>query len=67
MEHSFHKAKHATIHSYNHVENSLVERANKEVTIHLTAIIADQDVRKNFPDYLPFIERTMNTQINSRT
>jgi len=63
----FSKIKHATIHPYSHEENGLVERANKEVIRHLTAIIADQDVRKNFPEYLPFIQRIMNTQINSRT
>ena len=63
----FSKIKHATIHPYSHEENGLVERANKEVIRHLTAIIADQDVRRNFPDYLPFIQRIMNTQINSRT
>ena len=54
------------IHPYSHEENGLVERANKEVIRHLTAIIADQDVRRNFPDYLPFIQRIMNIQINAR-
>ena len=63
----FSKIKHATIHPYSHEENGLVERANKEVIRHLTAILADQDVRKNFPNYLPFIQRIMNTQVNLRT
>ena len=56
--------EHATIHAYSHEENGLVERANKEVIRHLTAILADQDVRKNIPNYLPIIQRIMNTQEN---
>ena len=42
-------------------------RANQEVIRHLTAILADEDVRKNFPSYLPFIQRIINSQVNSRT
>ena len=63
----FAKIKHSTIHPYSHEENGLVERANQEVIRHLTAIIADEDVRKNFPAYLPFIQRIINSQVNSRT
>ena len=32
-----------------HEENGIVERANQEVIRHLTAILADEDVRKIFP------------------
>ena len=63
----FAKIKHATIHPYSHEENGIVERANQEVVRHLTAILADEDVRKNFPNYLPFIQRIINSQVNSRT
>jgi len=44
----FAKIKHATIHPYSHEENGIVERANQEVIRHLTAILADEDVRKIF-------------------
>ena len=44
-----------------------MERANQEVTRHLTAIIADHDIKKNFPNYLQFIQRIMNNQVNKRT
>ena len=63
----FAKIQHSTIHPYSHEENGLVERANQEVIRHLTAIIADEDVRKNFPAYLPFIQRIINSQVNART
>ena len=39
--------EHATIHPYSHEENGIVERANQEVIRHLTAMIADRDIRHN--------------------
>ena len=61
------KIKHSTIHPYSHEENGLAERANQEVIRHLTAVLTDTDIRKNFPDYLPFIQRIINSQVNIRT
>ena len=39
--------EHAAIHPYSHEENGIVERANQEVIRHLTAMIADRDIRHN--------------------
>ena len=59
--------EHATIHPYSHEENGIVERANQEVIRHLTAMIADRDIRHNWPDYLPFVQRILNTSVKSTT
>ena len=61
----FAKIEHSTIHPYSHEENGIVERANQEVIRHLTAIIIDNDIRKNWPKYLPFVQRIMNTQVKA--
>ena len=59
--------EHNTIHPYSHKDNGIVERANQEVIRHLTAIISDKDVRKNWPKYLPYVQRIMNTQVKTST
>ena len=56
---------HNTIQPYSHEENGIVERANQEVIRHLTAIVADKDIRSNWPKYLPYVQRIMNTFIKS--
>ena len=38
--------EHATIHPYSHEEKRIVESANQEVILHLTAMIADRDINK---------------------
>jgi hypothetical protein len=58
---------HDTIHPYSHEENGLVERANQEVIRHLTAMIADHDLRMNWPKYLPYVQRILNTQVKTST
>lgn len=63
----FAKIEHFTIHAYSHEENRIIERANQEVTRHLTAMVADMSIKKNWPKYLPFIQRIMNTQIKTTT
>ena len=63
----FARIEHSTIHAYSHEENGIVERANQEVMRHLTAMIADMSIKKNWPNYLPFIQRIMNTQIKTTT
>mgnify|MGYP003318956021 CR=1 FL=1 len=45
----------------------MVERANYEVTRFLTACVADVDVRANWPTYIPFVQRIMNTMIKTST
>ena len=59
--------EHATIHPYSHEENGIVERANQEVIRHLTAMISDRDIRHNWPKYLPFVQRILNTSVKSTT
>jgi hypothetical protein len=42
-------------------ENSIVERANKEVMRHLRNILFDRNVYPNWGDYLPLVQRIMNS------
>mgnify|MGYP000847459154 CR=1 FL=1 len=51
--------------AYSKEENGLVERANKEVLRHLRAFIADNKVLEKWSEYLPLIQRIMNTTIHS--
>jgi transposase InsO family protein len=53
--------KHTTILPYSHQENSIVERANKEVIRHLRAIVFDKNVVNKWSIYLPLVQRIMNT------
>ena len=58
---------HQPIHPYSHEENGMVERANYEVIRFLTACVADVDVRANWPTYIPFVQRIINTMIKTST
>ena len=58
---------HTTIHPYSHEENGIVERANQEVIRRLTALVTDKDIRKNWPKYLPYVQRIMNTLVKTST
>ena len=49
------------IHAYSKEENSMVERANKEVFRHLIPMINDKKCKDNFVPLLPFAQRIMNT------
>ena len=53
------------IHPYSHQENSIVERANKEVLRHLRNFIFDSKVLNEWPNYLPQVEQIMTIQIFS--
>jgi transposase InsO family protein len=55
---------HITIFPYSHEENSIVERANKEVMRHLRAIIFDKHLKGEWSIILPLVQRIMNSQIN---
>ena len=54
--------------SYSKKENSIVERANKEVMRHLRAIIFDKDnitALNDWEDCLPLVQRIMNASVHS--
>ncbi len=49
--------------AYSKKQNAIVERANKEVMRHLTAIIFDRRVSEVWSsEYLPLVQRTMNAK-----
>lgn len=47
--------------AYSKEENAIVERANQEVLRHLRNIIFDKNVLKRWSDYLPLVQRIMNS------
>ena len=53
--------------AYSHEENSIVERANKEIMRHLRAIIFDRRVLETFSLYLPLVQRIMNVSTHQST
>ena len=53
-------AYHTTTLPYSHEENSIVERANKEVMRHLRAITFDKSVHGQWSLYLPLVQRILN-------
>ena len=59
--------EHLTIMAYSHEENSIVERANREVNKHLRAIVFDRKIKTNWSIALPLIQRLMNTLEHSAT
>jgi len=56
---------HMTILPYSHEENSIVERANREVNKHLRAIIFDRKIKTHWSIVLPLVQRVMNTMEHS--
>ena len=55
------------IQPYSHQENSIVERANKEVLRHLCNFIFDKKVIIDRPDFLPQVEQIMNSHVSKST
>ena len=55
--------------AYNHEENGIVERANREVIRHLRAILLDGQVNieNDWAKQLPFVGRIMNNHIHKST
>jgi hypothetical protein len=51
--------------AYSKQENAIVERANKEVMRHLRALIHDTKLKDDWHDYLPLVQRIMNTSYHS--
>ena len=58
---------HISIMPYSHEENSVVERANKEVNRHLRAIVFDRKIKEHWSMALPLLQRVMNTMVHSST
>ena len=56
---------HISIMPYSHEENSIVERANKEINRHLRAIVFDRKIKSKWSMALPLIQRVMNTTVHS--
>jgi hypothetical protein len=47
--------------AYSEEQNAVVERENREVMSHLTAIIFDKRISESWStDYLPLVQRIMN-------
>jgi hypothetical protein len=53
--------------AYSHEENSIVERANKEVMRHLRAIIFDRRVLETWGLHSPLVQRIMNVSVHKST
>lgn len=53
--------------AYSKEENSIVERANKEVMRHLRNIIFDLRIIKSWSLYLPLVQRILNASIHQST
>ena len=58
---------HTTILPYSHEENSIVERANKEVMRHVRSIIYDRQLKHKWSSILPLVQRIMNASKNTTT
>jgi hypothetical protein len=56
-----------TIQAGSHEENSLVERANKEVLRHLIGLTLDSRLRDKWSAILPLVSRIINNEVHSST
>jgi transposase InsO family protein len=59
------RINHIRINAYSHEENAIVERANKEVTRHLRAILYEKKVKRQWGQALPLVQRIMNAQVHT--
>ena len=55
---------HLTILAYSHEENSIVERANREVRRHLNALIFDKRIKHEWSQVLPLVQRIWNAKVH---
>ena len=55
------------IHPYSHQENSIVERANKEIQRHLRNIVFDSKIKNDWPTVLPLVKRILNAKVHAST
>ena len=56
-------SQHKLTVAHSHEENSLVERANKEVGRHLRAFLFEDKLGLGWRDFLPFVQRIYNTEV----
>ena len=61
------QVEHLRTMAYSKEENGLVERANKEVNRFLRDLIFDLRVDTTWSDYLPIVQRIMNSTVNKAT
>jgi transposase InsO family protein len=52
--------------AYSSEENAIVERSNKEVNRHIRAFIFQRGTIENYQQVLPFVQRILNSEINSK-
>ena len=57
---------HNRILAYSSEENSIVERANKEINRHIRAYTYDRASTENYQEILPFVQRILNSTVNDR-
>ena len=55
------------IHPYSHEENSIVERANKEINRHLRNLVFDKKIKQDWDIVLPLIKRILNSKVHQST
>jgi transposase InsO family protein len=56
--------EHSLTLRYSKPENSVVERVNGEVLRHLKAILFNKNIKDNWQEYLPFVQRIINANVN---
>ena len=59
-------SEHVLTMAYSHEENSIVERANKEVMRHLRGIVFDNTLIAKWSSILPMVQRIINAQVHDR-
>ena len=59
--------KHSTALAYSHEEQGIVERANREVLEGMKAIVYAENSTYYWSDYIPFVQRILNTEVHSST
>lgn len=55
------------IHPYSHQENSIVERANKEIQRHLRNLVFQEKIIDQWYTLLPLVKRILNSKIHTST
>ena len=58
--------RHCRTTPYSSEENSLVERANKEINRHIRALTYDNNSLESYKDSLPFVQRILNANYSDR-
>ena len=63
--HAYLRINHLSIQPHSHEENTIIERAIKEVQRHLRNIVFDTKVKPQWSLYLPLVQRIMNATTHS--